>query len=541
MRRRRAPGGARDGGNLGRATGGFGDLGRRALARPRLTPPATGPNVAPPRPTTAASALPRPAPAMPVTSPRSRRSRTRVAAAALLVAATPPLARAQPRPAGPTSDGTGSIRGVVYDSLAARPLAGAIVQVVARDARTVGHSTTTDSTGAFHLDSLPPGAYLVGFSNPLLDVLEVEVTPREVAVAPGAPAAVSLAVPGLATMRAALCGADARGPRDSTGLLVGTVRNADAEGPVPGARVLLTWSELVLEAGKIRTERRRVPVPVRPSGSYVACDVPTDAAVAASADAPGRASGLVEVALGPGRFVRRDFVLGDSGATAAAPSGVAQLAGVVRDPNGRPLAGVRAQVLGAQAQAVTGPDGRFTLTGLPTGTRTVEVRAIGYVPSRATVDLVRGHPTSVQLAVAKVAPVIDRVTVYGTAEPAARWEKDFDQRRRAGFGRFFTAADVLRERPPHVTDLVRRAPGVRLDPGRRGYAVRMLDGKGGFCSPSVVLDGAPTPGGADELDLLVRPEEVAGVEVFRGAVGAPLEYGGLQNSGCGEVLIWTKR
>ena len=466
-------------------------------------------------------------------APRRRSASLHTGARAL--AAGVLIALAAPR------GGAQVVRGAVYDSLAGAPLAGATVQLVRADAVTNARSTTADSAGAFRFDSLAPGDYLVAFVHPLLDVLEIEVAPRKVTVTAGPAAEVSLAVPGWATMRAALCGADSGAAQDSTGLLVGMVRNADTEGPVPGARVVLTWKELVIDRARVRTEQRRIPVPVRADGSYIACNVPADAPVAASAEAPGRATGLVEVALGPRRFLRRDLVVGDSGGTGTAPAGQAQLAGIVRDSIGRPLPGARVQVWGSAPEAVTGADGRFTLTRLPTGTRTAEVRAVGYAPRRVTVDLVRGRPASLQLTLAKAAPVIDRVTVYGKVEPAAPWEKDFDRRRRQGFGRFFTTADVAMTRPVYVTDVVRRAPGVHLEPRRfgPGYAVLMVT-PGGFCAPAIVVDGSPFEEG-DELDSFVRPEQVAAVEVYRGPVGTPLDYGGLKNTGCGEVLIWTKR
>jgi hypothetical protein len=47
--------------------------------------------------------------------------------------------------------------------------------------------------------------------------------------------------------------------------------------------------------------------------------------------------------------------------------------------------------------------------------------------------------------------------------------------------------------------------------------------------------------GADDLDNLVRPNEVQGVEVYNSTAGVPAEYGGAAGGDCGVVLVWTKR
>ena len=54
------------------------------------------------------------------------------------------------------------------------------------------------------------------------------------------------------------------------------------------------------------------------------------------------------------------------------------------------------------------------------------------------------------------------------------------------------------------------------------------------------LDGLFIPGAdAFEIDMLVPPEEIAGVEVYGSGLRVPIEYGG-STSGCGVILIWTR-
>ena len=111
----------------------------------------------------------------------------------------------------------------------------------------------------------------------------------------------------------------------------------------------------------------------------------------------------------------------------------------------------------------------------------------------------------------------------------------FEQRRAQGWGHYLTADDIERTRPTSVTTLLRSQPGLHVVPtGGNGYAIR---GRGD-CRPNVVIDGFPIADAADNLDEMVRPDAVAGIEVYSGQAGTPVEYG---SNGCGTVLVWTKR
>ena len=84
------------------------------------------------------------------------------------------LAAAGPTPLPGQSAG-GAISGVVYDSIARRPLPGALVQVVAVEgARHFSNSTITDSLGRYRLSNVPGGRFMLGFLHPLLDSLGIE-------------------------------------------------------------------------------------------------------------------------------------------------------------------------------------------------------------------------------------------------------------------------------------------------------------------------------------------------------------------------------
>jgi hypothetical protein len=465
-------------------------------------------------------------------------------------------------PAAPPSASTaahGGLHGVVYDSLARGPLAGAAVQVARFDDPAVTALANRRFGWRVPHRLAAAGPLPHRFLHPTLDLLELEVRPRVVDVAAGGAGRVDLGIPGLAQVRPALCGAAAPAG-DSSGVLAGRVRNAETGLPAEQATVVLTWSEITIGAGGIRTERRRVPVATGAAGAYVVCGAPAGSGVVASASAPGLASGLIDLDVPARGMLVRDFLLGDTTTVAAeappagagtggraqpdstAPRvarGTARVAGIVRDPGGRPLRGARSFVWGAAANATTGEAGTFALDGLPAGTRTLEVRAVGYEPRRVVVDLVGGRAAAVDVRMARVVPTLDRVVVMGKASPRDRRLHEFlDRRQRNPFGRFITGADLERMNPLLLSDALRTTPGLRVVP--TGNFGNVVLGRGN-CLPAVFLDGMPVQDGARELDQLVPPQQVGGIEVYNTIGGIPAQYSGLAANGCGVVLIWTRR
>ena len=108
------------------------------------------------------------------------------------------------------------LTGSVLDSITMTPLAGASVQLMsAADSGRSSRSVRSDSLGRFVIDSLPVGAYFVGFLHPVLELLGMEEITYAVAVRAKGPATVSLATPSPATVYAKACGVSAT---DSSGL-----------------------------------------------------------------------------------------------------------------------------------------------------------------------------------------------------------------------------------------------------------------------------------------------------------------------------------
>src|SRR5258708_26201130 len=149
-----------------------------------------------------------------------------------------------------------AVKGVVRDSIAGAPLAGAIVQLVAADNRmSFGLTTISDSLGRFTLNDVPHGRYTIGFFHPMLDSLGIEPPLRDVHIDGTQPVRADLGIPSPARLRAAICGRQSA--PNSSALVVGTVRDARDGAPATGVSVTGEWLELAIRRGKV--DRRTRP------------------------------------------------------------------------------------------------------------------------------------------------------------------------------------------------------------------------------------------------------------------------------------------
>ncbi len=121
-------------------------------------------------------------------------------------------------------------------------------------------------------------------------------------------------------------------------------------------------------------------------------------------------------------------------------------------------------------------------------------------------------------------------------------QKDFtgfsERAKRGGFGRYITEEDMRRRSAFAVSDVLRTVPGLRVVPnGGFGYAVL---GRGN-CTPDIFIDGTRVLDGSAQLDQLIQPQDVGGIEVYPGGTGAPPQLQSPGGSSCGVVAVWSKR
>ena len=435
----------------------------------------------------------------------------------------------------------GRLEGTVTDSVHSRPLAGVRVVALAADTRPDHRGVaSTDSTGRYHVDSLPPGRYRVGFESPLLDSLEITLAPREVAVSQGAVATMDLALPPAAKLRSAVC-SGATVPADR-GVLYGHIVDAATEAPLVGAVVTVVWREISVDRQTLRSESnlRTTSVTADSAGWYRACGVPTGTWLSFLVQHRERTGtavrAVVDDSLGIAiRHLSLDqtgpvatSLASDSGAISReVASGTARLTGVVRGPAGQPLASAELRVVGTNAVGRSDASGRYSLRDLPAGTQVLGVRRVGYLPTEAAFELRSNAAINGDVRMERIV-ILDSVRVVALR---ARY-RDFEQRRKMSPTGLFVGPEEMErwQRYPQMSDVL-RLMGVRISGDDINSYRNMGSHLGRYsqrCQTNVVINGVPYQSIND-----VNPINVGAIAVWSG----PSEYG----SWCGLVEIWTKR
>jgi len=454
----------------------------------------------------------------------------------------------------------GRLRGVAFDSVAMRPLRGALVQLVAVEDPSRIRSATSDERGAYAIDSVRMGSYLLGFFHPRLDTLGIESPLLRVDVRTDGELRVPIAIPSGATLLVRLCPPEVA--RESLGMFMGFVRSSRGE-PLSGpARIRAQWTEVSLgPRGIVRRSPARYATTAA-SGQFVICGIPTDGTFTARAFVGTDSSGFIDLEAPRSGVLVRDVYVGaaskvvipidtDSsarnaqGATATATAtatvlrGNGKLRGVVRSTTGQPIQGARLQLWGSGVEATTNSSGQFSMQSLPSGTYTLESRALGFMPRKTPVDVLDGTEGSTELALEVFVPTVDTMRIRANRNPAQDDLAEFEKRRKSGFGYFIDEEALGRRNPMYVADILRMTPGMTIMPGQMGGdQVRMRGASGaGSCVPLVFLNGMRAPVDDGNLDQIVNPQDVRAVEVYTRTSSVPIQF--QSQNGCGSIVIWT--
>ena len=442
----------------------------------------------------------------------------------------------------PLSAQTGRLEGTVTDSIHRRGLSGADVLAIRIDAGSA-HSagSATDARGRYRIDSLPAGRYMVEFTSPMLDSLEITLPPREVVIQPGRAARADFALPSGGTLRAAACPGVPL--PTGKGAIVGRVADADSDAPLAGTRVVLAWREVAVDRATLQvTSADRVgDVDADSLGRYRLCGVPTDEWLSLQLQHGGRAGSEIRLLVpdSAGVVVRHlSLSAGASRPVAAVPDsapeplvGTASVSGVVRGVGGLPVAEAQVRVLGARGMVVSDSRGRFALGDLPSGTQVLEVRRIGHLLAQQPVELRSGRPVAQDVRLQRIV-TLDSVRVLARRS----LYREFEQHRKGNaFGTFLVEEEIERRRPFESSDLFRMLPGFRVSGS--GLDAQVESSRGvtsmtGQCRVNIVIDGVQ----GQDINL-IHPSSIGAIEVYRAGQPAPLQY----DSRCGVIVVWSKR
>ena len=422
-----------------------------------------------------------------------------------------------------------AVSGTVRDSIGGVPLGGAIVQLVADSANAMPRMAVADSSGRYRIDGVPRGRYIISFLHPLLDSLTLEPVLHSLAVAGDRAVAYDLGTPSGSRLRNVFCASS------PGGAVVGVVRDAKDGQPLTNVSVVAEWIDMVIARGGVTSRPSSRVATTNANGWFALCGVPGPGNISLHARRNTDSTDRVDLSVPAGLFARRDLFVGAS-------KGNGTLRGRIVNRKGDALAGAIVTVA-PEGRTRSNADGDWILEGLPLGTRILDVRAIGFFPERRPVDIVEAA-TLVRVQMATFESVLDTMRVRVSALRGAD-EGGFEQRRRSsGSGRFLTEQDIRRRAPTEISDIFKSIPGVYHTPNGLDSSITMRSAFGSFaggdgrCYPNVFIDGNSIPAMVSDLDGWLRPTDISSIEVYP---DAPPPQFQVALSGCGSVVIWTKR
>jgi hypothetical protein len=453
-------------------------------------------------------------------------------AIALIGIATPLLAQntSAPTPAASKS-GKAQITGVVVDSLNGRGLSGA--DIVLEGGRA---SAQTDSLGKFKIDGLSPGTYQVGAFHPFLDTLGVTLLTQPFHVGPDSSSIVVLAVPSAATLVRGSCAHQPRAMGASA--VIGHVNDPETLQPVANAEVSIAWADVeISKSVGVRQTPRLLRDSTDALGAFRICGLPSGLEATLQARRGSSVTAEIPISLGrrPVELLARSVLL--SSADSATTSGNATLSGQVVLEGSPTNAGTRVELVGTDVVAVTNEKGEFTLRNLPSGSRMVLARHLGFAADAVPVDLSARAEKRVTIKLPKFVAVMDPVLV--TARRSVALDKiGFNRRKKMGFGTYLDPDRIEQMHANSISDIMRQVPGLRVSGGPEGDVVFSSRGPGNGCV-HYFLDDFPytemTPG---DINHFVGGHEVVAVEIYQAPI-IPAQYMRAGNQ-CTTIVLWTR-
>jgi TonB-linked SusC/RagA family outer membrane protein len=245
---------------------------------------------------------------------------------------------------------------------------------------------------------------------------------------------------------------------------------------------------------------------------------------------------------------------------------VAQGTGIIRGrvsdaATGAPLAGVQVRVDGTTIGAQTGTDGTYTITGAPTGSRSLSARRLGYAQQRVALTVPEAGNATQDFALGRVATSLDEVVVTALGQTA--------QQRSLGTAQQTVQGSDIAEtqRENFVNALQGRIAGVDVTstsgvPGASSsITIRGISSISSSNQPLMIIDGLPMDNRTMNTGVLssdnnstqafsnrgidftnrasdLNPEDIETLTVLKGPEAAAL-YG--IDAASGAIVITTKR
>ena len=417
----------------------------------------------------------------------------------------------------------GTVLGLVYDSTAGTPLAGARVVVFGTTAR-----TDSDEDGRFRFDGISPGEYSVSFFHPRLGTLGVSGNSQKVVVTGGGVSEAYLTVPSRATILRAWCSAEPGSGDTSVGGLVTDQLTGVA---LPGARVEALGRRGILQQRAVIAEQT-----TGNTGEYSLCNLDLGDGMTIEIVFGNNAARPVAITQ-PGSHVLD---------VAIPISEPVTITGSVTDyATGAPIPGASVQLAGSEFQAFADSAGRFGFARVPPGKQVIVAEQLGYAPRTDTLTVFSREALGIEIVLATEAIVLEPIVVTGRrkdlflAAPGVRFSGLTEAQVDSIVPRAFNFAALARAAAvPGVLITERRLAGA-LGQTRTGLCIEMLRRRRqpNACNMvGVRLNDTPL---ADPAFLLfeMNPQDIRSIQ-FISPSDAGMLYGASGVNGM--LLIYTR-
>lgn len=317
-------------------------------------------------------------------------------------------------------------------------------------------------------------------------------------------------------------GPEASEPVDSSVVArFGRVADAETEEPLGDAIVDLPELGIRLRSD----ENGRVSLPSLPAGRHlIRAEAAGYTVTEGYLGVPGEADFLV--------LLEQDLV--------SDPGAPGRIVGRVTDESGEVgVSNVDITVLNSPAGGtISNQQGRFLLQGVASGLAEIRFERIGYEPRTQLMVVQPGRTLDVRVGMSTEPIPLDPIHVVavrsGYLERSGFYERSVRSR-----GTQFGPADLEALLPEQLSDLMRRVTGVSVEGGRGvGDPARVTTFRRENCQLDIYVDGARRSTNYDLNEI--PPLQIEAVEVYQG-LDVPIDFQRGSRTGCGVVLIWTKR
>jgi TonB-linked SusC/RagA family outer membrane protein len=209
-----------------------------------------------------------------------------------------------------------------------------------------------------------------------------------------------------------------------------------------------------------------------------------------------------------------------------------RVTGIVRNEQGQPIASANVVVQGTRIGALTGVDGRYTLSGVPFGRQTLVATLLGYGDATREVDVTADALPTVDFQLNVKAVQLEGLVAVGYGQ----------QERRTVTGAVGTVrSDQLTELPTFnaIKAIQNRLPGVDITnagnkPGDSvSIRIRGVRSISAGNEPLYVVDGVPIAGGIGDFN----PDDIVSIDILKDAAATAI-YGSRGSNGV--VLVTTR-